>query len=218
MLQMLSALTVDYSIIIGSVVAVLVISITALYDVKREKAKSEGNEPKKGILQFIVDFKGRKKRKEEKLKEIDEKLREVTGVEKELERSEEVSAEKNLIDKMHSGALVGKNIEENITFGIQNSGIQNIDFDDLTELEPTSEVNEALPEEFNTGMEEDIGENDVKGKDSLIESLQKELSIKREEKLNLMRDLEGQKLDTAELESELKEILSRIKHYEKYLG
>jgi hypothetical protein len=77
-------------------------------------------------------------------------------------------------------------------------------------------MSDESPEEdplFSTGAEKISLTDD---RDSLLDSLKKDIVVKKEKKTNFMSAMEGENLDTKGMESDLQEILKRLKKYKKY--
>ncbi|ADB58431.1 hypothetical protein [Archaeoglobus profundus] len=167
----------------------------------------------------------RRKGVEEKMKEIDEKLEEVvsSGVDKNVEKvveesSEKVKVEEDLLEEMETASSL-KSSEET-----ENEEESKPEIPELPDLSVNSDLEidtEDIDSEFKLGEEEnEESGDDVEGvefdeKDDLIESLAKEVAVEEEEEIDLLRDLKGQKFDVNELQSELVEVLERLKSIKK---
>ena len=77
-------------------------------------------------------------------------------------------------------------------------------------------MSDESPEEdslFGTGAEK-IGLAD--DRDSLLDSLKKDIVVKKEKKNDFMSAMEGENLDIKGMESDLQEVLKRLKKYKHY--
>ncbi len=160
-----------------------------------------------------------RKKREEKLKEIDKKLEEVLsegGKEKivKLDEATEEAAKKfdikdDLLSEMQTSNAF------TITANDSTQGIfsePKMDELSLPKIEGLEEMGE-IEKEVKLEQNEQTGETKVEFDDSdkLLEDLAREVEKKEEEQLDLLRDLKGQKFVLEELEAELKEILERAK-------
>lgn len=160
-----------------------------------------------------------RKKREEKLKEIDKKLEEVLsegGKEKivKLDEATEEAAKKfdikdDLLSEMQTSNA------STITANDSTQGIfsePKMDELSLPKIEGLEEMGE-IEKEVKLEQNEQTGETKVEFDDSdkLLEDLAREVEKKEEEQLDLLRDLKGQKFVLEELEAELKEILERAK-------
>ncbi len=169
---------------------------------------------------------------EEKMKEIDEKLNEVVSaapserkesIEKVAvleEAAKNVEVREDLLDEMQTAETLSASSAE-----VGDAEDAKPELPELPELpEDTSSDLEVDTEEIDKEFslmptdedadeeEEEEEENvDFDEEDELIASLAKEVETKEEEEIDLLRDLKGQKFDVEELESELKEVLQRLK-------
>lgn len=165
---------------------------------------------------------------EKKMKEIDEKLEEVasSGVKKEERGGESVENLEGGIEKILDESADKVKVEEDLLDEMMTAN--NVKSEEGEDEEKKKEIPE-LPE-LNSDLEidtEDIdSEFDLSGgeeseeeetvdfdeKDDLIESLTKEVAVEEEEEIDLLRDLKGQKFDVNELQSELMEVLERLRN------
>ena len=176
--------------------------------------------PKKITVSFNkLNLNLSRKKREEKLKEIDKKLEEVLsegGKEKivKLDEATEEAAKKfdikdDLLSEMQTSNAF------TITANDSTQGIfsePKMDELSLPKIEGLEEMGE-IEKEVKLEQNEQTGETKVEFDDSdkLLEDLARELEKKEEEQLDLLRDLKGQKFVLEELEAELKEILERAK-------
>lgn len=176
--------------------------------------------PKKITVSFNkLNLNLSRKKREEKLKEIDKKLEEVLsegGKEKivKLDEATEEAAKKfdikdDLLSEMQTSNA------STITANDSTQGIfsePKMDELSLPKIEGLEEMGE-IEKEVKLEQNEQTGETKVEFDDSdkLLEDLARELEKKEEEQLDLLRDLKGQKFVLEELEAELKEILERAK-------
>ncbi len=170
----------------------------------------------------------RKKDIEEKMKEVDKELEEVVeaGVSKRESQSpaaeeevvplddiaENIQIDDNLLDEMETASTIKTEMPEEDEEKLPdipelpdlNSDLD-MDFDDIggeIKLEETNEEEED---------EDEIEEVEFDEEDDLISSIAKEVEVKEEEELDLLRDLKGQKFSAEELEKELQEMIQRLK-------
>jgi len=176
--------------------------------------------PKKITVSFNkLNLNLSRKKREEKLKEIDKKLEEVLsegGKEKivKLDEATEEAAKKfdikdDLLSEMQTSNA------STITANDSTQGIfsePKMDELSLPKIEGLEEMGE-IEKEVKLEQNEQTGETKVEFDDSdkLLEDLAREVEKKEEEQLDLLRDLKGQKFVLEELEAELKEILERAK-------
>ena len=209
--------------LVGVVFAAIVLALPYLHD---KIGKSHGLKFPK--LSFL-----RRKEVEEKLKEVDEKLEEVvsTGVSKKEDvgenRVEEkivplddavktVQVDDNLLEEMETAntltpAAPETESEETKFPDVPELPELNSDLDvDVDDLE--NEI-KLVPDDSGEeeDEEEDVEEVDFDEEDDLISSIAKEVEVKEEEEIDLLRDLKGQKFSAEELEKELQETLQRLK-------
>lgn len=173
--------------------------------------------PKKKIkLSFKTpDFGFSRKKKEEKLKEIDKKLEEVLSADSKKEKivkldeaTEEVAKKfeikGDLISEMQtSNSLVEVNNE------VSEQKVEELALPNLESMDEIAKVEEVKLEQ----IEQKEGETKLEFEDSdkLLDDIAKEVEQKEEEEFDLLRDLKGQKFLLDELEKELKEVLERTK-------
>jgi len=170
--------------------------------------------------------------REDKLKEIDEKLKEVVEetpkpvekvveldsqeVDKVLEeKKEEFAIEDNLIDEMETAtSLEQDSISE---MDIKEEDLEGLNADitiDTDELEAEFGFDVDERQEAEMIAETDTAEEiEFDEKDALLASLEKEITVKKEEKLDLLRDLRNENLDVKEIERELKEVLEILNQF-----
>ena len=176
---------------------------------------------------------------DEKMKEIDKKLEEVVsapasqaiqeGDSKQVEEktldisgdiqvdsmvAENVDVPDNLLDEMQTGDRL-------VSEAPQQEDEALPDVPELPEL-PSEDLNSDLEidtEDIDGGFGFDESEGEDEGEeevdfdehDDLIAEIAKEVEVKEEEELDLLRDLKGQKFDIDELQSELENVLVRLK-------
>ncbi|MDI3488026.1 MAG: hypothetical protein PWR26_743 [Methanosarcinales archaeon] len=216
----------EFEMLVGVVFAIFVIATSYIYD----RVKSGGNSPRiKLSLPLLSSI--RRKKTEEKMKEIDQKLEEVVsaGVSKGKENREE---DKEL-DKMEE--LASKNVEvsDDLLNEMQTADRMSISEELSLEADGLPHVPDMpdLPSELNSDLEVDTSDVDIgfgievseeeegtesekiefDEEDDLIASIAKEVEVKEEEEIDLLRDLKGQNFDVNELENELNEALRRLK-------
>lgn len=172
--------------------------------------------PKK---KFILNFKKpeigfSKKKREEKLKEIDEKLEEVLsnkiGNEKVVkleEATEEVAKNFEVKGDLLSEMQISNSLTE-LNESPPELKPQELSLPTLESFEDPGEVEKdvKLENEQKGGGKPEFDESD-----KLLEDIAKEVERKEEEELDLLRELKGQKFQLDELEAELKEIIERAK-------
>lgn len=153
-----------------------------------------------------------KKEREKKLEEIDKKLEEVLsepGKEKivKLDEATEEAAKKFEIkgDLLSEMQTTEKNSLNNNSVELKTAELS---LPGIEKLEDLGEVEKNITLEQNEQKETKI---EFEESDKLLEDLAKEVEKKREEKLDLLRELKGQKFEVGELEYELKELLERVK-------
>ena len=209
-------------LVVGIVFAAIILAVPYIYD-------KMGIDVLKRLKMPKLSF-SRKKEVEEKLKEVDEKLEEVvsSGVSKREEieskvvekivplddAAKTVQIDENLLEEMETASTLEPELPE--TESEETTNLPDIpelpelnydldvDVDDLEneiKLEPESEDEE----------EEEVEEVDFDEEDDLISSIAKEVEIKEEEELDLLRDMKGQKFSAEELKKELEEALQRLK-------
>lgn len=173
--------------------------------------------PKKKLT---LDFKGlnlsfSKRKREEKLKEIDKKLEEVLsnniGKEKivKLEEATEEAAKKFEI----RGDLLSEMQISNSPNEPKNSSpeqkAEELALPNLKSLEDLGEVEkEVYPGQ---SEKEEKTKLEFEESDNLLEEIAKEVEDKEKEEIDLLRDLKGQKFVLEELESELREVLEKAR-------
>ncbi|MCS7130152.1 MAG: hypothetical protein NZ872_01895 [Archaeoglobaceae archaeon] len=153
-----------------------------------------------------------KKEREKKLEEIDKKLEEVLsepGKEKivKLDEATEEAAKKfeikgDLLSEMQTTEKPNQNTES-----VEQKS-EELSLPGIEKLEDLGEVEKNITLEQNEQKETKI---EFEESDKLLEDLAKEVEKKKEEKLDLLRELKGQKFEVGELEYELKEVLERVK-------
>ncbi|MBE8539199.1 hypothetical protein [Geoglobus acetivorans] len=172
-----------------------------------------------------------KKNMDEEIKKIDQVLEKVAseGIKKDAESNSGSMDETNPIDE-----LVVKNVEvqENLLEEMETAsqinspeavsdeaedlpGLPELgQLDDLS-MEDVEEEISIVPLEETDGEDDEEEEGETKiefdEEDDLISSLAKEVQVEEEEEIDLLRDLKGKKFAAEELESELNEILMRLK-------
>jgi hypothetical protein len=179
-------------------------------------------------------------RQEKKIKEIDEKLEKVVN-ESPSHRKKEVEIDDSEVKKILEEKLDTFDVDDNLLSEMEtaervddlkkysdeiesaenlNSDVvvdtDDLDFGiDIANIEDSNEEldDESVDEDF--GLEMEAVEVDFDDKDDLLSSLQKEISVKKEEKLDLLRDLRNENLDLKELKRELEEVLGTLKLYAK---
>lgn len=200
----------DIEIIIGLVFMVAVFLVAYL---PKGKFKSGFKKPN---LNFSIS-KSRKTR-EEKLKEIDKKLEEVLsedfGKEKivKLDEATQEAAKKFEV----KGDLLSEMQTTNLNMSSGNSEQPKqpeLSLPEVGNLEDLGEVEKEVTLEQSEEKVEAKAETKVEfdESDKLLEDIAKEVEQKKEERLDLLRDLKGQKFSVEELETELKEVLERAK-------
>ncbi len=166
-----------------------------------------------------------KKEVEEKIKEVDRELEEVVsaGVSINPKPAEEkvvplddvnLDLDDNLLEEMETASEIKAEAPE----PIEDEKLP--DIPDLPELNSDLDMDfedfgQEIPLDSSEGDEEEeedeVEEVDFDEEDELISALAKEVETKEEEEIDLLRDLKGQKFSAEELESELQEILMRLK-------
>ncbi|MEM1576973.1 MAG: hypothetical protein QXU31_06440 [Archaeoglobaceae archaeon] len=200
----------DIEIIIGIVFMLAVFLVAYL---PKDKFKLRFKTPN---LSFSISKS--KKSKEEKLKEIDKKLEEVLsedfGKEKivRLDEATEEAAKKFEV----KGDLLSEMQTTNLNMSSGNSEQlkqPELSLPEVGNLEELGEVEKEVTLEQNGEKTEKKVETKVEfdESDKLLEDIAKEVEQKKEEQLDLLRDLKGQKFSVEELEMELKEVLERAK-------
>lgn len=200
----------DIEIIIGLVFMLAIFMVAYL---PKDKFKSGLKRPS---LSFSIS-KSRKTR-EEKLKEIDKKLEEVLsedfGKEKivKLDEATEEAAKKFEV----KGDLLSEMQTTNLNTSSGNSEEPKqpeLSLPEVGNLEDLGEVEKEVTLDQNEEKVETKAETKVEfdESDKLLEDIAKEVEQKKEEHLDLLRDLKGQKFSVEELETELKEVLERAK-------
>jgi hypothetical protein len=211
-----------FEMLIGVVFAAAVIAIPYLH----ERMKRDGG--------FNFNFSlpklsMRSKKTEEKIKEIDKKLDEV--VSSGFEGSPQTQTSDAELTKIEQMASKNVEISENLLSEMETtskltaeSAVEESASDDalpdipeLPDLDMNSDL-EVDTEDISIGLgdeeeEEEEEKIDFDDEDDLISSLAKEVEVKEEEEIDLLRDLKGQKFDINELEQELKEVVSKLKVY-----
>jgi hypothetical protein len=160
-----------------------------------------------------------RKKREEKLKEIDKKLEEVLsegGKEKlvKLEEATEEAAKKfdikdDLLSEMqtsNASTITANNSAPGI---FSEPKMDELSLPKIEGLEDMGEIEKEVKLEQKEQAEETKVEFD--DSDKFLEDIAREVEMKEEEQLDLLRDLKGQKFVLEELEAELKEILERAK-------
>lgn len=137
----------------------------------------------------------------------------------EQESRKNVEIEENLLEEMQTGTQIFQNTqeepktelpalpEEDSFEDLSMDGIEEeVSFlpDDLSEKEGDEEGFEDMAEEEEVKVEFDE-------EDDLISSLAKEVEMEEEEEIDLLRDLKDKKFSATELESELADVLKRLK-------
>lgn len=213
--------------LVGVVFAAIVLSLPYLHERIRE---GEGMKLKLPKISFL------KKEVEEKLQEVDKKLEEVVSAgvsrkkEGENEGMEENAGEKivpledavktvqvddNLLEEMETGNLLKAGGEEGVSEENKLPDIPELpelngDIDvDVGDIEDEIKL-ESDDMEGEEG-DEDIEEVEFDEEDDLISSIAKEVEVKEEEEVDLLRDLKGQKIAAEELEKELQETIQKLK-------
>ncbi len=167
----------------------------------------------------------KRKKTEEKMKEIDEQLDKVAseGIKK-PEKTEvaekivpledaakNVTVEEDLLNEMETADSI------KIPESDENDETKLPELPELPELGEDGDIDtEDIEKEITLDAESD---EDVEGEeeisfdeeDDLISSLAKEVEVKEEEEIDLLRDLKGKKFSAEELETELRETLQRLK-------
>lgn len=171
----------------------------------------------------------KRKKTEEKMKEIDEQLDKVAseGIKK-PEKDENTTEVAEKIVPLDDAA-------KNVT--VEEDLLNEMETADSIKIPESDENDEKklpeLPELPELGEDEDIDTEDIEKEitldaeseedeedeeeisfdeeDDLISSLAKEVEVKEEEEIDLLRDLKGKKFPAEELETELREVLQRLK-------
>jgi len=164
---------------------------------------------------------------EEKMKEVDRELEKVVeaGVSKRERQSSEaeekvvpldevvesIQIDDNLLDEMETASTIKIEMPEESEEDLPNipdlpdlNSDLDMDFEDIG-----SEI--KLEDTTNEEQEEEIEEVEFDEEDDLIASIAKEVEVREEEEIDLLRDLKGQKFSAEELEKELKEAIQRLK-------
>lgn len=212
--------------LVGVVFAAIVLSLPYLHERIRE---GEGMKLKLPKISFL------KKEVEEKLQEVDKKLEEVVSAgvsrkkEGENEGMEENAGEKivpledavktvqvddNLLEEMETGNLLKAGGEEGVS---EENKLP--DIPELPELNGDIDVDvgdiedeiKLESDDMEGEEDEDIEEVEFDEEDDLISSIAKEVEVKEEEEVDLLRDLKGQKIAAEELEKELQETIQKLK-------
>jgi hypothetical protein len=125
-------------------------------------------------------------------------------------KKDELNFDDSILSEMSTASSLKKN-NENI--GLLNSDLE---FDKNEFDIGFGALNDETPEDdtlFNTGAEKIVLADE---KDSLLDSLKKDIVITSEKKINFMTAMEGQDLDIKTLESELQGVLKDIRKYKQY--
>lgn len=158
---------------------------------------------------------------EEKIKEVDRELEEVVsaGVSINPKPAEEkvvpledsnVEPDDNLLEEMETASEIKVEAPEPDEKKLP-------DVPDLPELNSDLDMDlgQEIPldtdEQEEEEEEEEVEEVEFDEEDDLISSLAKEVETKEEEEIDLLRDLKGQKFSAEEIESELQEMIQRLK-------
>jgi len=216
----------EFEMLVGVVFAIFVIATSYIYD----RMKSRSNSPSiKLSLPLLPST--RRKKTEGKMKERDQKLEEVVSAG--VSKGKENRGEDKELDKMEE--LASKNVEVSDDLlnemqtadRISTSEELSLESDDLPDVPDLPD----LPSELNSDLEVDTSDVDIgfgieeseeeegtesekiefDEEDDLIASIAKEVEVKEEEEVDLLRDLKGQNFDVNELENELNEALRRLK-------
>lgn len=195
----------DIEIVIG---LVFILAVFLIGYTPRDKFKLNFKKPN---LSLSIS-KSRKKR-EEKLKEIDKKLEEVLS--EDFGKEKIVKLDEAAEDAAKKFEVKGDLLSEMQTTNQLNPSPNNSDqpkaeelsLPELGSLEDLGEVEKEVNLEQSEQKDETKVEFDES--DKLLEDIAKEVEQKEEEKLDLLRDLKGKKFAVEELEAELKEILER---------
>jgi len=153
--------------------------------VSREKTSMDDSEVKKFVEEKLDDF------------EVSE------GLLNEMETAERINEEENKLDTNSEYGLNSDIVvdTEDLDFGIS------AEEDELNgEIDVFGEGDLEIPEDISVDFDE---------QDALISSLQKEISVRKEEKIDLLRDLRGEKLEVHELKKELEELLAMLQSFSK---
>lgn len=160
-----------------------------------------------------------RKKKEDKLKEIDKKLEEVLSADLKNEKivkldeaTEEAAKKFEIKGDLLSEMQTSNNLAEPLPEPKNEISEQKVDLalPNLENLEEIPKVEEIIlePEE----QKEEETKLEFEDSDKLIEDIAKEVERKKEEEeIDLLRDLKGQKFLLKELEKELKEALEKTK-------
>ncbi|MDK2875874.1 MAG: hypothetical protein PWQ22_284 [Archaeoglobaceae archaeon] len=176
--------------------------------------------PKKKIaLSFKTpNLRFSRKKKEDKLKEIDKKLEEVLSADLKNEKivkldeaTEEAAKKFEIKGDLLSEMQTSNNLAEPLPEPKNEISEQKVDLalPNLENLEEIPKVEEIIlePEE----QKEEETKLEFEDSDKLIEDIAKEVERKEEEEIDLLKDLKGQKFLVEELERELKEALEKTK-------
>ncbi len=229
-------------LVLGILLAFIFIALSNAFNAARrngKKSKKEVSEPasdsssKKLRIPKISAFSklrfGSKEKKEEKLKEIDQKLDEAISslptksVEKTVvlegedelskEASEKFKVEENLLEEMQSGLKAEAS-------SIETKEPENKTVQELPDL-PEEDLNmnmDSVDEQFNLEAEseeknEEKNEEKVEldEEDDLVSKIVKVAETEEEEEVDLLRDLKGQKFSVEELEKDLNSVLNKLR-------
>ncbi|MDI9610100.1 MAG: hypothetical protein QXQ38_04515 [Archaeoglobaceae archaeon] len=153
-----------------------------------------------------------KKEREKKLEEIDKKLEEVLsepGKEKivKLDEATEEAAKKfevkgDLLSEMQTTEKL------DLPTNPEESKLE-LNLPSPEKLEDLGEIEKEIA--LDQGEQKEETKIEFEESDKLLEDIAKEVDQKKEEELDLLRDLKGQKFEIGELEAELKDVLERAK-------
>ncbi|AIY89713.1 hypothetical protein [Geoglobus acetivorans] len=206
-----------WEIIVGVVFAVVAIAVPQLLSKNNLSLRLPNIKIKKNV--------------DEEIKKIDQVLEKVAseGIKKGAESNpgstddaspidelgvKNVEVQENLLEEMDTASQI--NTPEAVSEETEDlPGLPELgQLDDLSMEDVEEEISIVpLEETDEEDYDEDEGETKIEfdEEDDLISSLAKEVQVEEEEEIDLLRDLKGKKFAAEELESELNEILTKLK-------